>query len=108
MSGHSNLASTAANLTEDSLLEAMRSVRASFHMERCRLVVDPPTVAYIATPPSRWHHHESFMCEGLRFDVWINWDGRARIEHDGEIILAMWAPAGDILRDIEARRQARQ
>lgn len=103
MLGNPNLPST------DGFIAMMRSMHPLFRMERVRFV-EPGNVPieHIATPPPRWHHHESFMCDGLRFDVWINWDGRVRIEHDGEIILAMWAPAGDILRDIEARRQANQ
>ena len=71
--------------------------------ERVRLLEG--TWRDIAYPPVRWKHHGSFAQDGRRFDIWLNWDGRARIECEGEIVLRFWAPAAQIFRDIEKRRQ---
>lgn len=76
-------------------------------VERVRLV-GFDAIRDVAYPRYSWKHHCSYWDEaGDRYDIWLHWDGRARIEHDGEVILRMWAPAADIFRGIEDRRQAR-
>jgi hypothetical protein len=77
-------------------------------LERHRLLPEEgKEIDHIARPASRWVHDSSIWQDGERFDIWINWDDCVRIEHDGKVILRMWAPAGEILRAIEHRRKAR-
>lgn len=76
-------------------------------IERVRLLPTEVTIEHIAYPPPRWKHHDSFGHDGLRFDIWINWDDQVRIEHDSQVVLKMASPAGEIFRAIECRRQAR-
>lgn len=77
-----------------------------FHMERCRLIEDPPTMWDIARMGNRWIHHDSFLDKGRRVDIWINWDNRVKFECKGKVILRMWCPAGEILQGIEDRKRA--
>lgn len=76
------------------------------HLERVRLIPpEGPTIDHIARRAPQWRHHHSFWQGGVRFDIWINWDDRVQVEHNGEVILKMWAPAGEIFRAIEDRRK---
>lgn len=95
----------AADLNRDTFLQM---ARAAFRIERVRLIEqDGPSVEQIARLPSRWKHHGSiWQPDGERFDIWVNWDDKVRIEHNGEVILRMSAPAGAILRAIDDRRMA--
>jgi len=79
----------------------------SFHLERVRLIsdADPPWQKAAFAPP-REEHLKSWYEDGRRFDLWLNWDGRASIICEGTTILRFWAPAGEIFRDIERRLQA--
>lgn len=80
--------------------------RLFFQMERHRLLPAEPDIKHIAYLPPRWRHHASFWQDDLRFDIWINWDDCVRIEHDGQVILKMRPPAGEVFRAIEDRRKA--
>ena len=54
-------------------------------------------------------NERSFWQDGRQFDVWINWDGRVRIEWcEGEIVLSMWYHAGEIITRINDRYKVRQ
>lgn len=94
-------------LTPESLAGLRAVVLAPFRFERVRLVPEDVTAIDIAKPRSyRWHNHNNFTQDGLLFEVWINWDGRVRIECEGEIILRMWCPAGEIFEGMDRREKA--
>ena len=62
--------------------------------------------------PSPWTFHDAFGQDGIRFEVWFHWDGRARIEQclpDGGRgpILLFRQGAADLFKAMETRRQAR-
>lgn len=103
------------DLNEESLVDlltqvrAERSMRPSYYvqLERHRFPPPEPTAQDVAYAPLRWTHESSFWDNGERFDVWVNWDDRVRIECNGEVVLKFWAPAGSIFRGMEMRRKAR-
>ena len=105
-----NLNTTASDLSSESF-DGLRKIVFEtpfhyFHLERCRLLNNPPTIEDIARHSNRWTHYNSFMDNGERFDIWINWDKRVKIECNGKIVLQMWAPAGEILQSIDERSKA--
>lgn len=95
-------------LTEASFREFAATIQRSWSrrpwLQRVRF--DESSPQRIAYPRYPWTHHDSIVQDGERFDIWLHWDGRARIEHDGQVILRMWAPAAEIFRAITDRRQA--
>ena len=104
----SNLYSTASDLTPDSLDALRQNIGEgwSWQFERCR--IRDYSAKDIATPPNRWEHWGSFYEDGRQFDIWTNWDGRARIECERRIVLRMWAPAGEIFKSMDFRDKARK
>jgi hypothetical protein len=61
---------------------------------------------------SPWTYHDSFGQDGIRFEIWFHWDGRARLEQclpDGDRvpILLFRQGAADLFKAMETRRQAR-
>jgi hypothetical protein len=101
-----------ADLNEHSLQEFMvglySDTRNYVHWERARLWggKSEATLDDVARPPSRWKHDGSFQQDSRWFEVWINWDGRVRIECDGVIVLSMWYPAGEIISRVNDRCKA--
>ncbi len=93
---------------EDLMVGLYSDTRNYLHYERVRLRTAEVTIDDVARPPLRWKHDGSFWQDGRQFDVWINWDGRVRIECEGEIVLSMWYPAGEIIGRINDRHKARQ
>lgn len=67
---------------------------------------DERTAREIATPPYRWKHLRSFAQDGQEFEIWINWDGRARVECNNVVVLSMWWPAGEVFEAMEFRHKA--
>ena len=100
----------ASDLTEENFKVFAKQTMLSFHLERCRVIENfpPKTWRDIAYPPIRWKHLYSFADNGKRMDVWVNWDGRTRVECGGRIILRLPWPAGEILTAAEDRRKAVQ
>ena len=94
---------------EDLMVGLYSDTRNYLHYERVRLRTAEVTIDDVARPPSRWKHDGSFWQDGRQFDVWINWDGRVRIEWcEGEIVLSMWYHAGEIITRINDRYKVRQ
>lgn len=99
--------SIAADLSEDSLLALATEVHrlwggfVSYQPMRMELSSDG---IYQAAP---WTFHSSFRNDGEFFEIWLHWDGRARIEHvaDGDrtVILRMGQGAAEIFKDMDDR-----
>ena len=81
----------------------------SFSYTPMRLEFDDVTGLLKASP---WTYHDSFGQDGIRFEIWFHWDGRARLEQylpDGDRvpILLFRQGAADLFKAMETRRQAR-
>ena len=73
---------------------------------RTRLCLHEVTAMDIAGAGNRWENIHTFQQDGKLFSVWVNWDGRARIECEGEVILRLWYPAGEIFKAMDDRGKA--
>ena len=104
----SNIYSTASDLSPASLDALRQNIGEGWSWQFERYRIRDCTAKEMATPPNRWEHWGSFYEDGRQFDIWVNWDGRARIECERRIVLSMWAPAGEIFKSMDMRDKARR
>jgi hypothetical protein len=103
-----NLASTAADLSPASIETLRQNIGDGWSWQFERIRIRGKSAKDIATPPNRWDHWGSFFEDGGQFDIWVNWDGRVKIECEHRVVLQMWAPAGEIFKSMDFRDKARK